>query len=830
LTQPTRTCEIKFAMKKIYVLFAIIIFTSQLTINSLGQSPNTWTQKANFGGAPRLVAVGFSIGNKGYIGTGGIGGLANDFWEYDPSSNTWTQKANFPGTPRYGAVGFSIGAYGYIGTGYDTSDVRRDFWQYDPSSNTWTQKASFGGTARDEAVGFSIGTKGYIGTGYDTSANFVNDFWEYDPTTDTWTQKANYAGTTRMSAVGFGIGTKGYIGTGSFFDDEFWEYDPSANIWTQKANFGGLPRVMAVGFSIGSLGYIGTGDGGFGVFHNDFWEYNPTADMWTQKANFGGTARKEAVGFSIGSQGYIGTGEDGSYKNDFWQYTPTCSAPAPPTNTTPSANQNICTGYSTVLSASGLGTLGWYSAATGGTWLGGGGTYTTPVLTSNTTFYVQDSTCTASLSRTAIPVTVNPPPIPTITGNANMCVNSGYYNYTTEVGMQNYSWSVSSGGVIDYGSGTNQITVSWIVAGNQTVSITYTSPGGCSPANPTILNITVNPLPDQAGNITGNSIVCAGSSGVVYSVAAIPNTTTYVWSLPPGATITSGAGTNAITVDFAINANPGNIFVYGNNICGDGGTSPAFPVSITALPDPAGTISGPSPVCQGDTGKVYTVPPIYGASSYSWSLPSGAYSVSGSGSNTITVDFSNTAVSGNITVYGSNSCGNGTVSPYFPVIVNDLPPKPLVTNTGDTLHSNSLSGNQWYFQGTKITGATGQDYVATQQGYYWDIVTLDGCPSDTSNHKLILVTEVENYSSLVINVFPIPNDGRFNVLITTTSRETFSINVYNNLGIKVYEEKKVDVNGSLQKVIDLRPVPNGVYTLDFKNSQNQVVKKIVVYK
>jgi hypothetical protein len=411
-----------------------------------------------------------------------------------------------------------------------------------------------------------------------------------------------------------------------------------------------------------------------------------------------------------------------------------------------------------------------------------------------------------------------------------MCVNSGYYNYTTEVGMQNYSWSVSSGGVIDYGSGTNQITVSWIVAGNQTVSITYTSPGGCSPANPTILNITVNPLPDQAGNITGNSIVCAGSSGVVYSVAAIPNTTTYVWSLPPGATITSGAGTNAITVDFAINANPGNIFVYGNNICGDGGTSPAFPVSITALPDPAGTISGPSPVCQGDTGKVYTVPPIYGASSYSWSLPSGAYSVSGSGSNTITVDFSNTAVSGNITVYGSNSCGNGTVSPYFPVIVNDLPPKPLVTNTGDTLHSNSLSGNQWYFQGTKITGATGQDYVATQQGYYWDIVTLDGCPSDTSNHKLILVTEVENYSSLVINVFPIPNDGRFNVLITTTSRETFSINVYNNLGIKVYEEKKVDVNGSLQKVIDLRPVPNGVYTLDFKNSQNQVVKKIVVYK
>ena len=40
----------------------------------------------------------------------------------------------------------------------------------------------------------------------------------------------------------------------------------------------------------------------------------------------------------------------------------------------------------------------------------------------------------------------------------------------------------------------------------------------------------------------------------------------------------------------------------------------------------------------------------------------------------------------------------------------------------------------------------------------------------------------------------------------------------------------IEVHGSLQKVIDLRPVPNGVYTVIFENSQNQVVKKIVVNK
>ena len=74
-----------------------------------------------------------------------------------------------------------------------------------------------------------------------------------------------------------------------------------------------------------------------------------------------------------------------------------------------------------------------------------------------------------------------------------------------------------------------------------------------------------------------------------------------------------------------------------------------------------------------------------------------------------------------------------------------------------------------------------------------------------------------------------PNDGRFNVSITA-SNETFSISVYNSLGVKIYEETKVDVNGTLQKVIDLRPVPNGIYSVIFENSQNQVVKKIIVNK
>src|SRR2546423_8607295 len=83
------------------------------------------------------------------------------------AQDTWTQKADFGGTARSGAVGFSIGSKGYIGTGENYIDPygKNDFWEYDPVVNTWLQKADFGGAARYLAVGFSIGNKGYIGTG-----------------------------------------------------------------------------------------------------------------------------------------------------------------------------------------------------------------------------------------------------------------------------------------------------------------------------------------------------------------------------------------------------------------------------------------------------------------------------------------------------------------------------------------------------------------------------------------------------------------------------------------------------------------------------------------
>ena len=103
------------------------------------QATDVWTQKANFGGTARAGAVGFFIGANGYIGTGNDGTYKNDFWKWNgdslsPAYNTWVQEANFVGTARNAATGFSIGCKGYIGTGSAGSSQtpQKDFWEYAP--------------------------------------------------------------------------------------------------------------------------------------------------------------------------------------------------------------------------------------------------------------------------------------------------------------------------------------------------------------------------------------------------------------------------------------------------------------------------------------------------------------------------------------------------------------------------------------------------------------------------------------------------------------------------------------------------------------------------
>ena len=82
------------------------------------------------------------------------------------------------------------------------------------------------------------------------------------------------------------------------------------------------------------------------------------------------------------------------------------SVPYPPT----ARDTSVCIGNSAKIYAKGVGRLSWYTAPTGGTWLGSDSILVTPPLFATTTYYVQDSVLKASLARTPVKVTVFTPP------------------------------------------------------------------------------------------------------------------------------------------------------------------------------------------------------------------------------------------------------------------------------------------------------------------------------------------------------------------------------------------------------------------------------------
>src|ERR1017187_1330716 len=92
-----------------YIVISVIFILLNIEIKAQGY----WTQKASLPGPGREGAVGFSIGNKGFIGTGFYSDSCcsytlNDFGEYDQNSNTWTQRANLPAQSSE-TSGFAVG-------------------------------------------------------------------------------------------------------------------------------------------------------------------------------------------------------------------------------------------------------------------------------------------------------------------------------------------------------------------------------------------------------------------------------------------------------------------------------------------------------------------------------------------------------------------------------------------------------------------------------------------------------------------------------------------------------------------------------------------------
>ncbi|RYD96929.1 MAG: T9SS type B sorting domain-containing protein, partial [Sphingobacteriales bacterium] len=210
--------------------------------------------------------------------------------------------------------------------------------------------------------------------------------------------------------------------------------------------------------------------------------------------------------------------------------------PAVPSVT--SSNVSVCIGSAAVLTVSNPQAnviYNWYSTPTGGTIVGTGNTFTTPIATNNITYYVEgaNGSCLSS-SRTPVNVIALPVPVapPSATpANAVICAGSStILTVNNPLSGLIYRWYTTSSNGSSIGEG-----ITFTTPNINTTTIFYVESialGGC--ASPTRTAVTVTVLPVLA-------------TPVVAIQSTTPNSVTFGWAAVNGASNYEVSTDNGLT-------------------------------------------------------------------------------------------------------------------------------------------------------------------------------------------------------------------------------------------------------------------------------------------
>lgn len=78
-----------------------------------------------------------------------------------------------------------------------------------------------------------------------------------------------------------------------------------------------------------------------------------------------------------------------------------------------------------------------------------------------------------------------------------------------------------------------------------------------------------------------------------------------------------------------------------------------------------------------------------------------------------------------------------------------------------------------------------------------------------------------------LSVYPNPNNGLFTIKINSESQKRVNIKVFSNIGSLVAQDQ-IDVNGTIQKDIDLSHLSKGIYYLRLQTSDDVVMRKVII--
>ena len=449
-----------------------------------------------------------------------------------------------------------------------------------------------------------------------------------------------------------------------------------------------------------------------------------------------------------------------------------------------------------------------------------------------------NNNCGSSATRTKY-VTVNSAPSQpgNINGSDAACAggSSQTYSISSVSGSVSYTWTLPSGWS---GSSTTTSITATPGTNAQSGDITVKANNNCGSSLSRIKYVVVNSAPSQPDNINGSDAVCAGGGQQIYSISPVSGATSYTWTLPSG--WSGNSTTTSITAISGTNAQSGNITVKASNNCGSSATRTKH-VTVNSAPSTPGNIDGSDAVCAGGAQQTYSISPVSGATSYTWTLPNGW---NGSGSSTttsITATPEANAQSGHIAVKANNNCGSSSFRTKY-VTVSTPPSAPTEINgttdinLGESTTLTAFGGNegsgcqyQWGI------GTCGNNIISNQTGIsiivtptitttYW-VRRVGNSPCNETTTacaiKSVTVNTVGINENIANQLQIFPNPTTDQLWISNYDFQNEDYRIYSTIG-------QVLMQGKLQgetTIINVASLANGIYYLRIGNETVKFMKE-----
>ena len=450
---------------------------------------------------------------------------------------------------------------------------------------------------------------------------------------------------------------------------------------------------------------------------------------------------------------YVEVHSDAGCKSARVPVTATVNALPNVTATSAAANNAVCAGSSTTLTAGGANTYSWSN--------GGTDAAITVTPTANTTTYTVTGTDANNCTNTAtVTVTMNPVPgVPTVAGQT-VCKGTGNVTLTATAGANGTTlrWRTSPTGNHTQGASYTANAV-----GSYYVS-TYNETTTCESEQVTI-TVVAMPAAPTAPAVT----LCAAGTATL-AVSNPSENTTYTWY--SDAACTTAVGTGA-TVDVTVSDDA----TYYVTAQADGCESPATTVNVTIGDEIAApTLTTPIYACGGSA----TLPATDGTHTLTWKS-----------NGTVMTDYNVSIASGSATytaTYEVNGCESqpATVTVTYEAV-------PTLSATGNdrcgagevTLTASSTGDIYWFatqnaanaFTGTGSTYvATGTSYapsVSNTTTYYLRAMSAGGCLSEVTT-VVATVKDLPNVTATAANNAVCAGD---NTTLTAGGAESYAWSV-----------------------------------------------------